>query len=212
MCERLPSPLVLVLCLSWHRHLLSYPLTSRFIRDNKHRSFFFSSVSSFTVIFSFLYHPQHVFTSLFTHTHYLNHYRLTWRDTWNSINLVHTCTNRYCQHEGNHLSHDRKGQHCKIWMTRPPREIQLEDTSCYVCSDQPPLIHIHTPRRITDGESMWFTLTSATPTLKRLLFPNFFDSEMGHEYTLRDPWPNSDFRYSNDGWFYWLYWVDHRRR
>jgi hypothetical protein len=42
-----------------------------------------------------------------------------------------------------------------------------------------------------DGDSLWFTLTAATPTLKRLLFPDFLDSEMGHGYVLdeetRDP-------------------------
>jgi hypothetical protein len=38
---------------------------------------------------------------------------------------------------------------------------------------------------------MWFTLTVATPTQKRLFFPKFFDSEMGQDYALleelRDP-------------------------
>ena len=42
-----------------------------------------------------------------------------------------------------------------------------------------------------DDESLYFTLTTASPTLKRLIFPNFLDSEMGHDYVLeeetRDP-------------------------
>ena len=42
-----------------------------------------------------------------------------------------------------------------------------------------------------NGFVLWFTLTAASPTLERLLFPNFFDSEMGHDYVLeedpRDP-------------------------
>jgi hypothetical protein len=39
--------------------------------------------------------------------------------------------------------------------------------------------------------TMWFTLTVVSPALKRLLFPKFFDSEMGQDYALsektRDP-------------------------
>jgi hypothetical protein len=35
-----------------------------------------------------------------------------------------------------------------------------------------------------DGYSPWFMLTEATLTLKGLLFPNFFDSEMDHHYVL----------------------------
>jgi hypothetical protein len=42
-----------------------------------------------------------------------------------------------------------------------------------------------------NGHSPWFTLTDTTPTLKRLFFPKFFDSEMGQTYVLeeevRDP-------------------------
>jgi len=37
-----------------------------------------------------------------------------------------------------------------------------------------------------NGQSLWYTFTAATPTLKRLLFPKFFDSEMGQEYALRE--------------------------
>ena len=52
----------------------------------------------------------------------------------------------------------------------------------YLTGDVPPPIA---------QESTWFTLTTATPTLKQHLFPNFFDSEMGSQYTLteepRDP-------------------------
>jgi hypothetical protein len=36
------------------------------------------------------------------------------------------------------------------------------------------------------GQSIWFTLTTATPTLKELLFPKFFDSEMGQDYALSE--------------------------
>ena len=36
------------------------------------------------------------------------------------------------------------------------------------------------------GQSIWFTLTAATPTLKGLLFPKFFDSEMGQDYALSE--------------------------
>ena len=36
------------------------------------------------------------------------------------------------------------------------------------------------------GQSIWFTLTVVTPTLKELLFPKFFDSEMGQDYTLSE--------------------------
>ena len=37
-----------------------------------------------------------------------------------------------------------------------------------------------------NGLSPWFSLTAATPTLKSKLFPDFFDSEMGSAYTLRE--------------------------
>jgi len=37
-----------------------------------------------------------------------------------------------------------------------------------------------------NGLSPWFSLTAATPTLKGKLFPDFFDSEMGSAYTLRE--------------------------
>jgi hypothetical protein len=41
------------------------------------------------------------------------------------------------------------------------------------------------------GQSLWFTLTVAIQTLKRLLFPKFFDLEMSQNYVLseepRDP-------------------------
>lgn len=55
-------------------------------------------------------------------------------------------THSHHQLKGTHLSHGRQRRHCKIEMTRPPREMELTDTSCYVCSVQPPLIHVHTPR------------------------------------------------------------------
>jgi hypothetical protein len=85
-----------------------------------------------------------------------------------------------------------------------PRRVGT-DASYYVCSAEPPLIHTpivdvlthHAPDNSfsddkmypvyligevsppINGYSLWFTLTVVTPTLKRLLFPNFFDSEMG---------------------------------
>jgi len=37
-----------------------------------------------------------------------------------------------------------------------------------------------------NGDLLWFTLTAATPTLTRLLFPKFFDSEMGHAMSIID--------------------------
>jgi len=43
----------------------------------------------------------------------------------------------------------------------------------------------------SESDFAFFTLTAASSTLKRLLFPNFLDSEMGHDYVLeeetRDP-------------------------
>jgi hypothetical protein len=36
------------------------------------------------------------------------------------------------------------------------------------------------------GQSIWFTLTESTPTLKGLLIPKFFDSEMGQDYVLSE--------------------------
>jgi hypothetical protein len=52
----------------------------------------------------------------------------------------------------------------------------------YLTGQVPPPINGYSPR---------FTLTAATPALKRLFFPNFSDSEIGHEYPLgeepRDP-------------------------
>ena len=36
----------------------------------------------------------------------------------------------------------------------------------------------------TFGQSIWFTWTETTPTLKGLIVPKFFDSEMGQDYTL----------------------------
>ena len=40
-----------------------------------------------------------------------------------------------------------------------------------------------------DGHSPWFTLTTATPTLKQRMFPEFFDFELGQEYVLREEEP-----------------------
>jgi hypothetical protein len=36
------------------------------------------------------------------------------------------------------------------------------------------------------GHSPWFSLTAASPTLKGKLFPDFFDSEMGSAYKLKE--------------------------
>jgi hypothetical protein len=36
------------------------------------------------------------------------------------------------------------------------------------------------------GHSPWFSLTAASPTLKGKLFPDFFDSEMGSVYKLKE--------------------------
>ncbi len=38
----------------------------------------------------------------------------------------------------------------------------------------------------THGHSPWFSLTAASPTLKGKLFPDFFDSEMGSTYKLKE--------------------------
>ena len=97
-------------------------------------------------------------------------------------------------------------------MARPPRELELADTSCYICPAGPPLIHRHTPRRCPKAPHVRqqlrrrqhifsvFNRTGAssnqwvfavvnidcgiTDTKTILLFPNFFDSQLGHEYAL----------------------------
>ncbi len=85
-----------------------------------------------------------------------------WRDTWNSINVMHTCTNRHYQLKWKHLSDDRQGWHGKTWMSRPPREMELADSSLL--------------RRQRTSVS--------TPTLERLIFPNFVTST----HSKRSPW------------------------
>ena len=37
-----------------------------------------------------------------------------------------------------------------------------------------------------NGFSLWFTLTAESPALKQVFFPDFFDSEMDHGYTIKE--------------------------
>jgi hypothetical protein len=60
-----------------------------------------------------------------------------------------------------------------------PRELELAD-EWYSDDNIYPVYLTGQVSPPINGYSLWFTLTEATPTLKRLLFPEFFDSEMGH--------------------------------
>ena len=63
-----------------------------------------------------------------------------WPDTWNSINLVCTCTHRQYYLERKHLSDVWHGRHCKVQMTCLPIEMELSGaphkTRCFQCISQ----------------------------------------------------------------------------
>ncbi len=118
---------------------------------------------------------------------------LWWRmqDTWNSINVTRTCKNRHYQLKGNHLSHDRQGWHCKIWhdpqragtcrrVVLRRQHISSVFNRTGVSSNQWvfSVVHIDWGNTDTKETTLSRILRLWNGSLKRLLFPEFFDSEM----------------------------------